>query len=720
MINFAPLAKDELDATEVVSIEAAPDEAARIAKAKEIISKSSRITGTPAEAYLTGRGIDVSRLPSGIVGWHGESRSMVVLARTATGDVQACQRLFFDVAGNPVLKENGQKKRCTNGLLKGSAVTIPGAGTTLITEGAEDAMTLWQVTGQPCLGVLGKSNFKDAPLSSDASVILVADNDLDMTAANEAVKALHDRGLNVSMAVPADAKDSNELLTKRGAEAVLAMVAAAKPFESSDQPIPLFPDLSAPKPYPVEAMGPLQAVTRAIVRKVQVPSSTAAQSVLAVAALAAQAHANVVLPYGQKRPLSMFFATIAGSGDRKSSADNEASWPVHKHEKKLREEHKDAVKEWRIASLAWNAERKRIEADRKTDLAGKKVLLEAIGDEPLQPLEPFISLSDLTLDGVTKNWIKAPASLAIMTSEGATFTGGHGMSEDNRLRTAASLSEVWDGRAIKRVRALDGVTILPGRRLSLHVMIQPDAANGFLGDAALRDQGLLSRVLVASPASIAGSRLYRDPAPGDESAIRKFGGDILRILEAAPAMVKGARNELDPRDLPIMPEASALWVKFFNFVEEQSGPNGELAGLRDLASKAAEHAARLAGVLTIIGDRNAANIDIGAMENAITLMNWYLGEAERLQSTARIDPRLLRASALLDWMRDRSGREILFRDILRTGPSVLRTKAAAEEAVGILKEHRWLDEVPEARSRTLTLREEKSGSSHQPKSLKST
>ena len=77
----------------------------------------------------------------------------------------------------------------------------------------------------------------------------------------------------------------------------------------------------------------LSRATHAIASKVQVPEAIAAQSVLATAALAAQPHADVVLPFGQTRPLSLFLVTIAASGDRKSSADNEALRPIHMHEK---------------------------------------------------------------------------------------------------------------------------------------------------------------------------------------------------------------------------------------------------------------------------------------------------------------------------------------------------------------------------------------------------
>ena len=98
--------------------------------------------------------------------------------------------------------------------------------------------------------------------------------------------------------------------------------------------------------------------------------------------------------------------------------------------------------------------------------------------------------------------MSAPASLGLFTAEGGQFVGGHGMSPEHRLKTAATLSSVWDGQPIKRVRAGDGVTILLGRRLAMHMMVQPDAAAVFFSDPLLRDQGLLSRVLLSAPDSM--------------------------------------------------------------------------------------------------------------------------------------------------------------------------------------------------------------------------
>ena len=96
--------------------------------------------------------------------------------------------------------------------------------------------------------------------------------------------------------------------------------------------------MPAAEDYPIEALGPvLGPAAAAISRKVQAPEAIAAQSVLAAASLVAQAHADVMLPYGQTRPLSLYLATVAGSGDRKSSADNEALWPIRKYERTMKE-----------------------------------------------------------------------------------------------------------------------------------------------------------------------------------------------------------------------------------------------------------------------------------------------------------------------------------------------------------------------------------------------
>ena len=124
--------------------------------------------------------------------------------------------------------------------------------------------------------------------------------------------------------------------------------------------------------------------------------------------------------------------------------------------------------------------------------------------------------------------------------------------------------------------------------------------------------------------------------------------------------------------------------------------------MQDFAAKIAEHAARIAGVLTIVDDFRATEIGIDAMHSALTLADWYVNEAVRLQRAARTDPRLIRAQQLLDWMRERGEDVIGFREIVQLGPAAVRTKSAAEEAFATLTAHGWVIEVS-ARPRKVRL-----------------
>jgi hypothetical protein len=459
-----------------------------------------------------------------------------------------------------------------------------------------------------------------------------------------------------------------------------------------DGPIPLIPEKSESLPFPVTATGPLAKAIKAIAKKVQAPEPIAAQSVLAVASLAACPHADVLM-HGQRRPILSFFVTIASSGDRKTSTDTEALRPVRRYEKVLQQKYDSASPAWKIAVAAWNGEKRKIEANRKFTYEDRKAALKELGQEPEQPIFPLLIFGDYTIEGLTKLWPNALAALGAISAEGAIFTGGHGMSADHRLKTAAKLSELWDGRPVSTVRAGDGLTILPGRRLVFHTMLQPGAAADFLKDPLLRDQGLLSRILVAAPASLAGTRTYREQDAADDIVIQGYSDQIFLLLQRPWPLAAGTRNELKPRALSLSPAAASIWREFYDHVEGQSGPDGALSGIRDFAAKAAEHAARLAGVLTIVEDVDAAAVDKGAMANAVELVDWYVTEAVRLSVASMANPRIVAAKKLLDWLLARPESSISVRTICQFGPAGLRNKAAVDDGLKVLADHGWVKEA---------------------------
>ena len=119
-------------------------------------------------------------------------------------------------------------------------------------------------------------------------------------------------------------------------------------------------------------------------------------------------------------------------------------------------------------------------------------------------------------------------------------------------------------------------------------------------------------------------------------------------------------------------------------------PDQSLEGLRDVAAKAAENAARIAGVLSIVANAKAQEIDGEAMAAGCKLMTWYLSEALRLSGAARQSPALRNALKLSDWLRANGKTELTRSEVMQFGPAPIRQKSEADAALNVLEEHGWL------------------------------
>lgn len=228
-----------------------------------------------------------------------------------------------------------------------------------------------------------------------------------------------------------------------------------------------------------------------------------------------------------------------------------------------------------------------------------------------------------------------------------------------------------------------------GRRLACHAMIQPDAARDVLSDPVLRNRGFLSRFLPAAAESIAGGRMWKEPAAGSEPALRHYIAVMLKIFEIPQPAENTIGNELTPRELPLSPEARELWIAFHDEVERDMGKGGRFAEMQDVGSKSAEQAARIAGVLAIVDDPFAAEIGECAMARGCKLMHWYLGEALRLADAYLIPREVADAQTVLDWTRGRGLRQVDAATIQKSGPGPVRRKDRFDPAIEALLASGW-------------------------------
>ena len=462
-------------------------------------------------------------------------------------------------------------------------------------------------------------------------------------------------------------------------------------------PRPLRREVPLSDPYPIEALGDvLGNAALAIHDKVQAPKAICAQSVLAVASLAVQSIADVELPNGSVRPSSLYCATVASSGERKTTVDEVALWPVRRREEKLRSKYDTDIAEFEIKRDAHLRQREQIlrsKADYPT-VAVKEQALRDMGPAPPAPLVPMLTCPEPTFEGLVKLFELGHPSMGLFSSEGGMFTGGHAMNEDNRLKTGAALSALWDGEAVKRVRQGDGATILPGRRLSKHLMLQPSAATKFISDPTLQDQGLLSRVLITYPPSTSGSRYWHEPAPETEGAIKRYYARALDILEMSPVLADGKTNQLAPRRLILSEEARQIWIGFADHVENLIKPGGELEAVLAFANKLPEHAARIAAVITLFENHFAEEVPTDRMSAGTKLAEFYASEALRLVSIGQTHPDLILAEQLLTWLQTKWQEPLIsLPDVYRNGPGAIRDKKAATRIVKLLEDHGWLSAI---------------------------
>ncbi len=189
----------------------------RAARVAAIVAECVAPDGTPADRYLTRRGITRRPLPDCIrfrpSAWRLDG-AIVALATDDAANVQAVQQVYIDNDGR---KADLLVAKRTNGPLAGATVRFPGTLPLILTEGIEDALTLWQETGRATWASLGVSAMASAPVPEGAEVVIARDNDLPGSAADKAidraVEVLLARRCRVKIArPPGGAKDFNDAL----------------------------------------------------------------------------------------------------------------------------------------------------------------------------------------------------------------------------------------------------------------------------------------------------------------------------------------------------------------------------------------------------------------------------------------------------------------------------------------------------------------------------
>lgn len=574
----------------------------------------------------------------------------------------------------------------------------------LIGEGVATVVAAAQATGYLAIAVLSSSNLISVAKQMRerfglAKLIILADlvkstKEPDSHAVEAAklingVLVLPDFGEHCS---PQN-KDFNDMANLLGREAVKHVITEMWPIPQSI--------LAAIKsePYPLDA---LPEIIRAAVEEVQnfvkAPVPLVASSALASLSLAIQAQVDTKRAERLVGPSSLFLLTIADSGERKSTCDNFFSEVIHEYDRLKASDAKPEINKYSAAIGAWQEKCSGIkEKIRKLAKDGKPTedlesdLHQLENDKPVPPRIPRLMYSDTTPEALAYSLAKSWPSGGILSAEAGIVFGGHSMNKDSIMRNLALLNVLWDGGSVQIDRRTQESFVVRGVRLTIGLQIQAETLRNFFdrSGSLARGTGFLARFLISKPESTQGYRLFSE-SPINWSALDKFNNRVRSILEKEVPIDEN--NMLSPHIVSLSDEAKVAWISFYNEIEQELSSGGELYEVRDVASKIAENAARLALIFHKANACENEVIGIDSMISATRIAAWHLSESRRFFGELALSDEVSDLLHLDRWIVNYCQKQktniLSRRDIQRNvTPSRLREKTPLDKALNELQLH---------------------------------
>ncbi|SCY38277.1 DUF3987 domain-containing protein [Nitrosospira sp. Nsp13] len=647
-----------------------------------------------------------------------------------------------DLRGLQAIDEKGRKSLIRGLGKQGLFIPVTGiklpadyAGRLYIEEGFATAATIRQATGDPALAAIDAGNLLHVARAwrqkcPRAEIIICGDldkSDIGQKKAREAAMAVG--GMAVlppftveQLACNEPPSDWNDFAALHGVDGVkqaledslIAARAEHRPdsrnvrADDSDgsgwqEPQPLAVKVEA-ELYPLDALpNILRAAVQEVAGFVKAPVPLVVASAVAALSLAIQAHADVKRADKLTGPTALFLLTIADSGERKSTCDGFFMTAIRDYEEAQAEAAKPILKDYKAASDAWEAKCggikdkiRHLAKDSKPTAEMESALRDLEHDKPEPPGIPRLLYADATPEALAHGLAKQWPSGGVVSAEAGIVFGSHGMGKDSVMRNLAMLNQLWDGNSLTIDRRTTESFTVRGARLTVGLQVQEPTLREFFSrsGALARGTGFLARFLVAWPESTQGFRPFTE-APATWQHLTAFNRRIASILDQpAPIDEDGA---LTPAMLALTVDAKAAWVAFHDAIESELASGGELYDVRDVASKSADNAVRLAALFQIFEHGMGGAVGLECFESASRIAAWHLNEARRFFGELALPLELADAARLDTWLIGYCQRErthfVPIAKLQQGGPTGLRSKATIETAMRELEEAgraRWV------------------------------
>ena len=463
-----------------------------------------------------------------------------------------------------------------------------------------------------------------------------------------------------------------------------------------ETPVPLGAAGDLPA-FPVEALPEWgAAMVGAVAESTQTPPDLAGVVYLGVLAAAAGGRTEVEVQPGWREPVNLYAAPAMPPGSRKSAVFREMTAPLLDAERALQEAARPEIGEAVVtqeiaqenARRAVAAAAKHLAGPAADDAKAEAVSAKMQAEAARVPAWPRIVADDATPEALTSLLCEQGGRMAVLSAEGDLFDimcGRYG--RDGQVANLGVFLKGHAGDLLLVDRKGREPECIEKPALTIVVTIQPQVLLDIARRPALRGRGLLARILYCMPPDTVGfRRINVDPVPDD---IRSTWYGQVKALALSLA------ERTAPAIVTLTPEARELLSGYQEEIEPRlRACIGDLADLRDWASKLAGATVRLAALLhlaTHLRDGYQQPVSADTMERAVQLGRYFTEHARAAFRQMGMDPVIGDAQMILAWIKRNQVAEVSKRDLFNGVRNSRFQKAAdLDECLAVLIEHGYL------------------------------
>lgn len=433
----------------------------------------------------------------------------------------------------------------------------------------------------------------------------------------------------------------------------------------------------------------------------QAPMPIVVSAMMTTLAVSMQEIVTVKMPNGVSKPVSLAIATIAESGDRKTSVHQEFMKPIYGMDQQAEidfgkqlevfeaEQNLYKIKEQILRDDLVKAFRKETESQ----LVISEKWQKHIRQKPDRPVLNTRCHSNTTIAALLKNMADCAKSKLFISSE-AGGNVNNWTKED-----IANLIQLIDGETIKVDRVTTGSFYISGKKLSCSLSFQPSIYDQIISKkgTVLMDSGLLPRMLISSSYSLQG---YRSQIEQTHSTYMGAFHERIEELLQCP-------NDLDSNHTSITMQfdnqATRAWLDYANHLERSIAVDGYYRDVKYWATRMGDNVARFAALIEFyrngVFDKSTQYISLHSLQMALALGDFWLNEAKKLfGDSSAPQKQLALANQLLEYLRRNYNPNNLWytkKQLYSNGPRELRNSVTAQTAIETLMQQGFLGTHPQ-------------------------